>query len=463
MKIKFLGGTKSVAGSMHVLESEGKKILIDCGLFQGRREESNQRNKNLPFKPETIERMVLSHAHLDHSGNIPTLVKNGYSNTIYSTFATRDLCLVMLRDSANLQEKDAEYLNKRDKNKGVPMVTPLYTVEEAEKSLELFKGIAYNRFFYITPNVRVTFYDAGHILGSALSYFEVFENGKKTRILYAVDLGRKKMPILKDPFQVKDIDYLILESTYGSRLHEDFGTTADRLAQIINRTYLRGGKIIVPAFALERTQEIIYCMHFLEKEGRIPKLPVYVDSPLAVNVTEVFKLHPECFDKETKMILEKEEDPFGLKRITYITDPEESKKLNRLGESCMIISGSGMCEGGRILHHLKNNIEDPRNTILVVGYMAENTLGRKIVENYPVVKIFGEEYSLESEVVVLNSFSAHADKSELLQYVEQAQKNLKGVFLVHGEEKECQALKESIESIGIQNVRIPDRSEDIML
>ncbi len=463
MKIKFLGGTKSVTGSMHILESEGKKVLIDCGLFQGRREESNQRNKSLPFEPQTIERMVLSHAHLDHSGNIPTLVKNGYRNTIYSTFATRDLCLLMLRDSANLQEKDAEYLNKRNKKKGVQIISPLYTVEEAEKSLEQFKGIAYNRFFYITPNVRVTFYDAGHILGSALSYFEVFENGKKTRILYAVDLGRKKMPILKDPFQVKDIDYLILESTYGSRLHDDFSTTAERLAQTINRTYQRGGKIIVPAFALERTQEIIYCLHLLEKEGRIPKLPVYVDSPLAVNVTEVFKLHPECFDKETKMILEKEEDPFGLKRITYITDPEESKKLNRLDESCMIISGSGMCEGGRILHHLKNNIEDPRNTILVVGYMAENTLGRRIVEKYPVVKIFGEEYNLESEVVVLNSFSAHADKNELLLYAEQAQKNLKGVFLVHGEEKESQALKESIESVGIQNVRIPDRGEEIVL
>ncbi|HEX9912776.1 MAG TPA: MBL fold metallo-hydrolase [candidate division Zixibacteria bacterium] len=463
MKIIFLGGTKSVTGSMHILESEGKKVLIDCGLFQGRREESNQRNKSLPFEPQTIERMVLSHAHLDHSGNIPTLVKNGYRNTIYSTFATRDLCLLMLRDSANLQEKDAEYLNKRNEKKGAQIISPLYTVEEAEKSLEQFKGIAYNRFFYITPNVRVTFYDAGHILGSTLSYFEVFENGKKTRILYAVDLGRKKMPILKDPFQVKDIDYLILESTYGSRLHDDFSTTADRLAQTINRTYQRGGKIIVPAFALERTQEIIYCLHLLEKESRIPKLPVYVDSPLAVNVTEVFKLHPECFDKETKMILEKEENPFGLKRITYITDPEESKKLNRLDESCMIISGSGMCEGGRILHHLKNNIEDPRNTILVVGYMAENTLGRRIVEKYPEVKIFGEEYNLESEVVVLNSFSAHADKNELLLYAEQAQKNLKGVFLVHGEEKESQALKESIESVGIQNVRIPDRGEEIVL
>jgi metallo-beta-lactamase family protein len=463
LKIKFLGGTRSVTGSMHILESEGKKILIDCGLFQGRREESNQRNKSLPFEPQTIERMVLSHAHLDHSGNIPILVKNGYENTIYSTFATRDLCLLMLRDSANLQEKDAEYLNKRNEKKGVQIISPLYTVEEAEKSLEQFKGIAYNRFFYITPNVRVTFYDAGHILGSALSFFEVFENGKKTRILYAVDLGRKKMPILRDPVQVKNIDYLILESTYGSRLHDDFSTTAERLAQTVNRTYRRGGKMIVPAFALERTQEIIYCLHLLEKEGRIPKLPVYIDSPLAVNVTEVFKLHPECFDRETKMILEKEEDPFGLKWITYITDVEESKNLNRLDEPCMIISGSGMCEGGRILHHLKNNIEDPRNTILVVGYMAENTLGRKIVEKYPVVKIFGEEYKLESEVVVLNSFSAHADKNELLQYVEQARKSLRGVFLVHGEEKESQALKESLESVGIQNVRIPDRGEEITL
>jgi metallo-beta-lactamase family protein len=448
---------------MHLLESDGKKILIDCGLFQGRREESNQRNRNLPFEPGSIERVVLGHAHLDHSGNIPTLVKNGYQNTIYSTFATRDLCLVMFKDSANLQEKDAEYLNKRNEKKAFPTVTALYTVEEAERSLELFKGVGYNRFFYVTSNVRVTFFDAGHVLGSALSFFEVFENGKKTRVLYAVDLGRKNLPILRDPIQIKDIDYLILESTYGNHLHDDFSTTSDKLASVINQTFQRGGKILVPAFALERTQELIYLLYLLEKGSRIPKLPVYVDSPLAVNITEIFKLHPECFDKETKALLEREEDPFGLKRITYITESEDSKKLNHLQEPCLIIAGSGMCEGGRILHHLKNNIEDPKNTILVVGYMAENTLGRKIAEKYPKVRIFSEEYSLKSEVVVLNSFSAHADRNELLQYVEQAKKNLRGVFLVHGEEKESQALKESIEELGIQNVTIPDRGEEIAL
>jgi len=448
---------------MHLLESDGKKILIDCGLFQGRREESNQRNRNLPFEPGSIERVVLGHAHLDHSGNIPTLVKNGYQNTIYSTFATRDLCLVMFKDSANLQEKDAEYLNKRNEKKAFPTVTALYTVEEAERSLELFKGVGYNRFFYVTSNVRVTFFDAGHVLGSALSFFEVFENGKKTRVLYAVDLGRKNLPILRDPIQIKDIDYLILESTYGNHLHDDFSTTSDKLASVINQTFQRGGKILVPAFALERTQELIYLLYLLEKGSRIPKLPVYVDSPLAVNITEIYKLHPECFDKETKALLEREEDPFGLKRITYITESEDSKKLNHLQEPCLIIAGSGMCEGGRILHHLKNNIEDPKNTILVVGYMAENTLGRKIAEKYPKVRIFSEEYSLKSEVVVLNSFSAHADRNELLQYVEQAKKNLRGVFLVHGEEKESQALKESIEELGIQNVTIPDRGEEIAL
>jgi metallo-beta-lactamase family protein len=291
---------------------------------------------------------------------------------------------------------------------------------------------------------------------------EIFENGRKVRLLYAVDLGRKNLPILRDPVQVKDIDYLILESTYGNHLHDDFSTTSDKLASVINQAFQRGGKILVPAFALERTQELIYLLYLLEKEGRIPKLPVYVDSPLAVNITEIFKLHPECFDKETKALLEKE-DPFGLKRITYITESKDSKKLNNLQEPCMIIAGSGMCEGGRILHHLKNNIQDPKNTILVVGYMAENTLGRKIAEKYPKVRIFGEEYSLKSEVEVLHSFSAHADRNELLQYVEQAKKNLRGIFLVHGEEKESQPLKESIAGLGIQNVTIPDRGEEITL
>jgi len=447
---------------MHILESEGRKILIDCGLFQGRREESNQRNKNFPFEPEKIERAVLSHAHIDHSGNLPGLVKSGYKNTIYSTFATRDLCVLMLKDSAHLQEKDAEYLNKMNRHKNAPLITPLYRVLDVDKALELFKGIGYNRSFYITSNVRAIFYDAGHVLGSALIFIEVQENGKITKLLYAVDLGRRNLPILRDPVQIKDIDYLILESTYGNREHEDYISAADRLANAINRTYRRGGKVIVPAFALERTQELLYSLHLLEKEDRIPKLPVYVDSPLAVNITEIFKLHPECFDQETKELIERDE-LFGLENIRYITEVQDSKKLNQLKKSCIIISGSGMCEGGRILHHLKNNIEDSRNTILVVGYMAENTLGRKIVDRYPLVRIFGEEYNLKSEVVIFDSFSAHADKNGLLRYVEQAKDSLKGIFLVHGEENESAGLKASIEAMGVRNVSIPDRGEEVTL
>lgn len=461
MKIKFLGGVKSVTGSMHILESNGKRILIDCGLFQGRREESNQRNRNLPFDPWSIDRMVLSHAHIDHSGNIPTLVKNGYKNTIYSTFATRDLCMLMLRDSAFIQQKDAEFLNKKSLNKAMPEILPLYSIKDVEDALSLFKGIGYQRGFYVTANVKVTFFDAGHILGSSLPFFEIVENGKKITLLYAVDLGRKNMPILKDPYQVKDVDYLIIESTYGNRLHEDIVRASERLAEVVNRTYQRGGKIIIPAFSLERTQEMVYCLRELFDQKKIPKIQVFVDSPLSVNITEVFRLHPECLDDEAKRILAEKKNPFGWEDITYIQDVFESKKLNSLNQPAIIISGSGMCESGRILHHLRNNIENPNNTILIVGFMAQNTLGRKILERWPVVKIFGEEYNLLSEVVEINAFSAHADQKELFEYVENAKKNLKKVVVVHGEEDQSQSLAERIKEIGIKEVVLPDLGDEI--
>ena len=476
MKIKFLGATKSVTGSMHILECGGKKVLIDCGLFQGRREESNYRNKNFPFDPKSIERVVLSHAHIDHSGNLPNLVKNGYQNGIYSTFATRDLCVVMLKDSAHIQEKDAEYLNKK-KNRpfdfaqggelvepqGLPPIEPLYDMNDVEKSLSLFRGIGYRKGFYVTANVKLTFFDAGHILGSALSLFDISENGRHIRLAYIVDLGRKNMPILKDPEMLENIDFMIIESTYGNRLHDDLQEAEKKLAKVVNDTISKGGKIIVPAFSLSRTQDIVFSLNRLQDAKKIPRIKVFVDSPLSVNITEIFKLHPECFDEETNQIIASHENPFGLKDIRYVTDIEESKKLNHLNEPCIIISASGMCESGRILHHLKNNIEDPKNTIMVVGFMAKDTLGRKIVERQEKLKIFGDEYKLRAKVEVLDAFSAHADRNELLEYVSHTKNSLKGVFVVHGEEEQSQALADGIKDLGIQNVMVPNLGQEVTL
>jgi metallo-beta-lactamase family protein len=463
LKIQFLGATRSVTGSMHIIESNGKRILIDCGLFQGRREESNRRNRNFPFDPKGIERVVLSHAHIDHSGNLPNLVKQGYENTIYSTFATRDLCLLMLKDTAHIQKKDAEYLNKKEERKGLPSIEPLYDVEDVEQTLSLFRGIGYRKGFYVTSDIKLTFYDAGHILGSALSIFDIKENGKNLRLAYIVDLGRKNLPILKDPEMVKGIDFMIIESTYGNRLHEDLSETEKRLAQVVNETITSGGKIIVPAFSLGRTQEVVYCLHRLQNQGRIPHPKIFVDSPLSVDVTEIFKLHPDCFDTETKQMIAQNENPFGWKDVTYIKDAEESKKLNQMDQPCIIISASGMCESGRILHHLKNNIEDSKNTILVVGFMAKDTLGRRMVERQKKVKIFGEEHRLKARVEVLDAFSAHADRDELLQYVNNTKDSLQGVFVVHGEEEQAQALAEGIKGLGIQNVLIPNLGDEVKI
>lgn len=459
MKIKFLGATRSVTGSMHIIESKGHKILMDCGLFQGRREESNRRNKDFPFDPKVIERVVLSHAHIDHSGNLPNLVKQGYQNSIYSTFATRDLCLVMLKDTAHIQEKDAEYLNKKEERQVLPPIEPLYDAEDVEKALSLFRGTGYQKGFFVAADIRLTFYDAGHILGSALSIFDVKENGRNLRLAYIVDLGRKNLPILKDPQLVRGINFMIIESTYGNRVHEDFQTTEKKLAVVVNETISGGGKIIIPAFSVGRTQEVVYSLHRLQDRGTIPHVRIFVDSPLSVDVTEIFKLHPGCFDRETNRMIALQNDPFGWKNITYIKEVEESKGLNRIDQPCIIISASGMCESGRILHHLKKNIEDPKNTIIVVGFMAQNTLGRRIVERRKKIKIFGEEYQLKARVEVFDAFSAHADRNGLLEYVENTKESLEGVFVVHGEEEQSQALSEGIKNLGIQNVMIP-RFED---
>ena len=466
MKIRFLGAARTVTGSMHLLSVNGKQLLLDCGLYQGRRQESFERNRNLPFDPVKVDSLILSHAHIDHSGNIPTLVKNGFKGNIYATPATRDLCSAMLRDSGHIQESDVTYVNKKRERQGLPPVEPLYTMEDATNSLHYFVTIGYGRPLQVAPGVTLTFRDAGHILGSAITVLDIEEGGKKSRIVFTGDLGRKELPILKDPEPVEDADYLITESTYGNRVHDPFETSNKELRDVIVNTYRRGGKVIVPAFSVGRTQELVYALHRLTVARKIPDLPIFVDSPLSVNVTEIFRLHPECYDEEVNEFLTKagRRDPFGFHRLTYVRSTERSKELNFLRKPAVIISASGMCEAGRILHHLKNNIEDARNSVLIVGWQAPYTLGRRLVERQSTVKIFGEEYRLEATVETINGFSAHADRNELLDYARQlGAQRLRSAFVVHGEEASSQALAYGLNSLGVSKAIVPHQGEEFEL
>jgi metallo-beta-lactamase family protein len=465
MKLQFLGAVETVTGTMHLLTVNGSRILLDCGLFQGKRQESFERNRKLPFDASTIDTMVLSHAHIDHSGNIPSLVKLGFTGNIYATPATRDLCSAMLRDSGHIQEYDAHYLNKKRSRKGLPPVEPLYSVEDATNSLRNFVSVGYGRAIPVASGVTLTFHDAGHILGSAIVALDITENGQTRRLVFTGDLGREGMPILKDPQPVRETDYLIIESTYGDRLHDPIETAGRDLRKVIIETYQNGGKVIVPAFSVGRTQELVYALHQLAEARQIPDVPIFVDSPLSVNVTEIFRLHPECYDKEVNEFLAQAErrDPFGFHRLTYVRSVERSKELNFLREPAVIISASGMCEAGRILHHLKNNIEDPRNTVLIVGWQAPHTLGRRLVERQPVVKIFGEEYQLKASVKTINGFSAHADRDELLRYTQQlAPSQLRAAYVVHGEDAASESLAEGLRNLGIGRVVVPNLGEEFL-
>ena len=457
MEIQFLGAARTVTGSMHLLRVNGSQILLDCGLFQGRREESRERNKKLPFEPGGIDVLALSHAHIDHSGNIPTLVKEGFKGSILTTSPTRDLCSAMLRDAGHIQEEDAEYVNKKRDRQGLPPVEPLYTVEDATQSLTHFVSVSYGRPMSLAPGVTVTFCDAGHILGSSVVVLDVEETGSKKRILFSGDLGRKGVPILRDPQVVEGVDYLIIESTYGDRLHDPVELMDEELREVILSTYRQGGKVIVPAFAVGRTQDLVYALHRLVRAQRLPDLPIYVDSPLAVNVTEVFRLHPECYDQETRTFMEAGNglDPFGFGRLNYVRSVEQSKDLNFLREPAIIISASGMAEAGRILHHLKNNIEDRRNTILIVSWQAPHTLGRRLADREQRVKIFGEVYDRKAEVATIGGFSAHAGQDFLLDYCRAVQGQVKEIFLVHGEPRPAGALAEKLKEAGMGMIRYP--------
>ncbi|MFH1752629.1 MAG: MBL fold metallo-hydrolase, partial [Candidatus Omnitrophota bacterium] len=380
ISIKFCGGVGTVTGSMHLVSTDESQILLDCGLFQGHRDEFYAVNSNFPFNPQDLNACVLSHAHIDHCGNLPTLIKRGYRSKIYSTPATRDLCRYMLPDSGYVQEEDIKYINKSNRRRGLPSVKPLYTKREAAASLKYFRPVEYHNRFALSPDTDLTFFDAGHILGSAITVLDVKTRKGPVRIGYAIDLGRYGMPLLRDPEAPKDIDYLIIESTYGGRKHGSIKDAEKELADTINRTVKRGGKIIIPSFALERTQLIVFFISELIKRGKIKKIPIYVDSPLAVNLTKVFRQDWIYFDDITKEAFLKKEDPLGYDNITYVTKVNDSKKLSSDKRPVIIISASGMCENGRILHHLRNNIGNPKNTVLVIGFMAKNTLGRRIVE-----------------------------------------------------------------------------------
>lgn len=460
--IGFYGAARTVTGSQHLLTINNFRILLDCGFFQGTRAETMERNQNLPYDAASVDVMVLSHAHIDHSANIPNLVKSGFTGDIICTAATRDLCALMLRDSAKIQENDIHYLNRKRERQDLPPLEPIYTMADAVASLSHFVSINYNRAFRLAPGIWVTLYDAGHLLGSAIVAVDITEESGEPaqRIVFSGDLGRPNRPILNDPVLLDRADILILESTYGNREHPDNGALDDELRQIILETYQRGGKLIVPAFAIGRTQELVYRMNEMTEKGELPaKLDVFVDSPLAIDATSVYRMHPEAYDPEAAEMLmtDSDRDIFGFRKLRYTRDVNDSKALNFLREPALIVSASGMAESGRVLHHLKNNIEDPRNTILIVGFQAPNTLGRRLVEKQRRVKIFGEDYDVKANVVTINGLSAHADRSELIAWAGNLNPPPRQTFLVHGDPEAAFALADGLQSqLGFQNVQVPE-------
>jgi metallo-beta-lactamase family protein len=449
MKITFHGAAGGVTGSQHKIESNGATILLDCGMFQGRRQETERKNRAIPFPARSIDAVILSHAHIDHSGRLPLLVQAGFSGPIYATPATVDLCASMLRDTAHIAESDAEFVNRH--HPGEEPVDPLFSMADAEATMPLFRPVSYRSPTQIAGNLSMESYDAGHILGSS----SIVLTEGTTRLAYSGDVGRPGLPIIRDPEPLPPVDYLIMESTYGSRKHPRQGEALHMLEEVVHRTIGRGGRLIIPAFAVGRTQQIVLMLHQLTDEKRIPSVPMFVDSPLAVDITKAFRAHPECFDDETKQYLQNGEDPFGFKRLTYVRDAQESKKLNDLRGPFIVISPSGMCEAGRILHHLRHNIGDPKNTVLITGYQAENTLGRKLQSGMKSVRIFGMPVEVRAEIQSLEALSGHADAGELIEWMKPMVPTLKKVFLVHGEPQESGPLAERIHSTyGIEAVGV---------
>lgn len=431
MELTFVGAAREVTGSCHLLRVNGRTIALDCGMFQGKRQQSAEKNRQLPIPVRDIDAVVLSHAHIDHSGRLPFLVAEGYGKTIWATSATRDLAAVMLADSAHIQEKDAEFLAKHRKD----FIEPLYGMRHAVRTVDLMVGMPYNKTFDVIPGIQATYIDAGHILGSASVILDCVEGSEKKRLVFSGDIGRKGLALVRDPEVPEGADALIMESTYGNRDHESVEGARAHLADVIRTTSARGGRVLIPAFSVGRTQELIYAIHLLVREQAIPAIPVYIDSPLAIDVTTVFEMHPEVLDN-TEELVGKVPDLFKFDLLHYTRTTEESKAINHTRGPMVVIAGSGMAENGRILHHLANGASDPKNTVLIVGFQAEHTLGRRIVEKQPVLKIFGDDVALNAQVEIINGYSAHADRTELTSWLDTLKQKSPGlgpVWLVHGE------------------------------
>jgi metallo-beta-lactamase family protein len=463
LRLNFHGAAQTVTGSQHLLEVNGSKLLLDCGLYQGHRDESYARNRNFSYDPGKLDAVILSHAHIDHSGNLPNLVKQGYNGPIFTTGATADLADIMLRDSGHIQESDAEFLNKKVHNGAAP-VEPLYTMTDAEQVAGHFHSVEYQQPFEPVPGVTAKFFDAGHILGSAGLLLEIDEHGRKVRFWFSGDIGRFKMPLLLDPVLPEPVDYLLMECTYGDKPHNDPGLAFDELRQVVTRTIARGGKVIIPAFAVGRTQELVFYLNEMVAGGSLKPVPVYVDSPLAVNTTDVFRRHTECFDEETRAFVRQNRHPaLEFRGLTYIRSVDESKALNGRKDPMIIIAASGMAETGRILHHLKNNIEDPKNTILIVSWQAPDTLGRRLADREKQVRIYGEPYQVRAEVSTIGGLSGHAGQDLLIRYAAEIKSQVKRVFLVHGEQTPAQILMDKLKEQSLREVYYPDLHSSVEL
>lgn len=456
MNVHFNGAAQTVTGSQYLLEVNGHTILLECGLYQGHRKDYYQRNRVFPYNPGKLDAVLLSHAHIDHSGNLPNLVKNGATCPIYTTRPTARLADVMLRDSAHIQEEDVKFLNRKRAKRGEPPAEPLYTIADAARVTDFFHPVEYNQTIEPVPGVKATFVDAGHILGSAAIVLDIQENGRSYRFWFSGDIGRDRLPLLNDPVMPSGTNYLMMESTYGDTPHEDPEKAYVALREAVLRAISRGGKIVIPAFAVGRTQELIYDFNRMMTNKEIPTIPIFVDSPLAVEASRIFSEFSDTFDEETKELVRKGVHPaLNFPHLTFVQSVEESKSLNDRHEPMIIISASGMAENGRILHHLRNNIQNPKNMVLIVGWQAPNTLGRRLADHEPMVRIFGEPFDVRAEVVTISGLSAHAGQTKLLQYAKATQSTLDEVILIHSEEDAAGVFMQLLAQNGIKNVHYP--------
>ncbi len=466
MKIQFLGAAREVTGSKHLITLDnGKKILLDCGMYQGKGLSTDAMNRNLGFNPQDIDFLILSHAHIDHSGLIPYIAKLGFEGKIITTHASRDLCSIMLADCGKIQEHDTQMNNKKRAKKNLPPLEPIYTKADADASMQYFIGVAYDKPYRVTKGVKVTFTNSGHLLGSGVVNLRIKENEKITTIAFTGDIGRPSNRILISPQPFPQADIVICESTYGNRLHEPYKNAEEKLLAIIKRTCVeKKGKLIIPSFSVGRTQEVILSLNNFYNAGLLPRIKVFVDSPLSVNATNIFRLHKECFNEKVMELLETDPDPFGFNDLHFIQQVEDSKRLNDIEEPCIIISASGMMEAGRVKHHLANSISYSKNTILAVGYCSPTTLGARILRGDKEISIFGNIYKVNADVERLDSYSGHADYNEMIQFLECQDKSaIKHLALVHGDLKAQEFFKEKLNEAGYQDVVIPELGEELVV